>query len=119
VNVYRLGGLEGAFLQHYDPFRIWIWQWLEQNPIHEAENGRVCTNADGEREDRDRREPGRFAKRPDRVLDSAHFPKRLVAGVFSRHAIGDVVINKMFQMKPKFLVKLALYATPSQQRSHV
>src|SRR5260370_26126489 len=51
---------------------IGVWQRLEQNILHHAEDRRICTDPERERQDNDQSEPGRFAKLSKSKLKIAH-----------------------------------------------
>src|SRR6185437_3779275 len=96
--------------------RVFVWQWLQQDTIHNAEDGSVGPNAESECNDRDGRKPWRFAQHAQGVTQVlrqdfqkgqaglmaiilmdmravAQRERRLPLGFFRRHATLDVLFG--------------------------
>src|SRR5438034_6294969 len=135
MDAQRLAGVERVLMQNDQPLGPREWEWRQQDGVHEREDRRVGTDADGERQNRDRCEPGTLAQRAQRVghvltnavdrgetsrvsafllpqRDRAQLAKRLISRVRRRHAVRHVVIDLVLQMVLELLIELALYSAP-------
>src|SRR5437016_9180564 len=121
-----------------ESFRVGKRQRNEQNSVHQAEDGSVGTDAEGECKDGDGTEAGRLVQcaggiaqvagellKPDptpgvagfffeqgRIAESAHGG---VAGLFGASARGDVLSDLLVEMKLNFVIQLLGKAVPMKQ----
>src|SRR5262249_35666490 len=108
--------------------------------VHEGENGGVCSNAYGQRENRDGTEPRALTNRAERVLhilanaveklktpglsallftliDAAHFAKRSVASFLRRQTRCGVLPRQPLQMIKELFVQLGIQLAALEQRA--
>src|SRR6266566_2897586 len=101
-----------------ESFRVGKRQRNEQNSVHQAEDGSVGTDAEGECKDGDGTEAGRLAQgaggffEQGRIAESAHGG---VAGLFGASARGDVLSDLLVEMKLNFVIQLLGKAVPMKQ----
>src|SRR5262249_1435925 len=140
VNAQRLAGIELVLLKNNQPIGLRVGKGPEQDRVHEGENGGVCSNAYGQRENRDGTEPRALTNRAERVLhilanaveklkppglsallftliDAAHFAKRSVASFLRRQTRCGVLLRQPLQMIKELFVQLAIQLAALEQRA--
>jgi hypothetical protein len=80
-EICRRNGAVIFFSNPDDAIRVTERQWLEQGRIHDTEDGRIRTDAEGERDDGNGREAGILRQHPQavanilkKILKPAPFP---------------------------------------------
>ena len=108
-----------------------VRQWLEENGVHDAEDGGVCADAEGEGENRNRGEAGIFAHHAQgvsRVGDESFEPeaaallaaiflhafhcaelqRRLASRFLGRHSRGDIGGGLLLDVETQLVVRVLL-----------